>query len=255
LGRAEEALEPLNLCRVLLPGSVPVALACAGALAELGRFAEAVGLLDSSGLASTDESLKSLLAQAGDQANQEGRDRDAIGFYRRLARLSPDSAAVWGTLGAVLLRAGDWLEAEVALLRAADLDPSDEGHTRRLADALKFHGRLEEVRELYRRHWVPRRASAWWPADGTPEDGSPTARASITKLVHDIEQLTYLDSRGYLPAGAAAILPALRDLAAELVQSGRRPGEVFTLTPEQLAPVQSLYNRMVTGWSIWPTLS
>ena len=245
LGRAEEALEPLNLCRTLLPGSAPVALACAGALAELGRFAEAVGLLDSSGPASTGEALMSLLAQAGDQANQAGRDRDAIGFYRRLAGLSPDSAAVWGTLGAVLLRAGDWLEAEAALRRAADLDPSDEGHTRRLADALKFQGRLEEVRELYRRHWVPRRASAWWPADGVTGDGPPAARASITKLVHDIEQLTYLDSLGYLPAGAAAILPALRDLAAELIRSGRRPGEVFTLTPEQLAPVQSLYNRMV----------
>ncbi|HYI72107.1 MAG TPA: tetratricopeptide repeat protein, partial [Skermanella sp.] len=111
LGRAEEALEPLNLCRALLPGSVPVALACVGALAELGRFAEAVGLLDTSGPASTGEALMSLLAQAGDQANQAGRDRDAIGFYRRLAGLSPESAAVWGTLGAVLLRAGDWLEA------------------------------------------------------------------------------------------------------------------------------------------------
>jgi Flp pilus assembly protein TadD len=268
LGRPEEALEPLTACLSLLPGSAPVALACAGALAELGRFAAAVELLDKSGPAAADiDAIKPLLAKAGDQANQEGRDADAIGFYRRLAGLSPDSAAVWGTLGAVLLRSGDWQEAETALRRAVDLDPEDEGHARRLADALKFQGRLEEVRELCRRHWVPRRASLWWPSGGQPggvaespgpANPGPSARTSITKLVHDVEQLTYLDTLGRLPDGAAALLPALRDLTAEAIRSGRRPGEVFTLTPEQLAPVRPIYNRMVhlaDPWLVDPWLA
>ena len=34
LGRADEAMEPLSLCRSLLPDSVPVAAACAGAKSE-----------------------------------------------------------------------------------------------------------------------------------------------------------------------------------------------------------------------------
>jgi len=258
LGRADEALEPLSLCRSLLPDSVPVALACAGALAELLRFVEAVELLDAlllrlpGGAAeefrSLENALKSILALAGDQANRQGHDGEAIGFYRRLAERSPDDAATWGTLGAVLLRSGAWLEAEAPLRRAAELDPDDEAHARRLADALKHQGRLEEVRDLYRRHWVPRRASAWWPNGGEAgvfADGEGNGRASVTKLVHDIEQLTYLEAQGRLPAGAASALPGLRELAAELVRSGRQPGEVFTLTPEQLARIRSIYNRMV----------
>jgi hypothetical protein len=254
LGRAGEAMEPLSLCRSLLPDSAPVAVACAGALAELLRFAEAVELLDTllsrlpdgagEEVRSVEDALKSILALAGDQANQRGDDGEAIGFYRRLGERSPDDAAVWGTLGAILLRSGGWLEAEAPLRRAAELDPGDEGHTRRLADALKCQGRLEEAREVYRGLWVPRRASAWWPGggEGYGEAGGP---ASVTKLVHDIEQLTYLEAQGRLPAGAGSALPALRELAAELVRSGRRPGEVFTLTPEQLAPIRSIYNRMV----------
>ena len=197
---------------------------------------------------SLENALKSILALAGDQANRQGHDGEAIGFYRRLAERSPDDAATWGTLGAVLLRSGAWLEAEAPLRRAAELDPDDEAHARRLADALKHQGRLEEVRDLYRRHWVPRRASAWWPNGGEAgvfADGEGNGRASVTKLVHDIEQLTYLEAQGRLPAGAASALPGLRELAAELVRSGRRPGEVFTLTPEQLAPIRSIYNRMV----------
>ena len=89
LGRVEEALEPLALCRTLLPGSAPVALACAGALAELGRSAEAVVLLDASGPASTDESLKSLLAQAGPRSPPTGNSTTTI---RSIPGSTPSSA-------------------------------------------------------------------------------------------------------------------------------------------------------------------
>jgi protein O-GlcNAc transferase len=174
LGMAGEAMEPLSLCRSLLPDSAPVAVACAGALAELLRFAEAVELLDGllsrlpdgagEEVRSVEDALKSILALAGDQANQRGDDGEAIGFYRRLAERSPDDAAVWGTLGAILLRSGAWLEAEAPLRRAAELDPGDDGHTCRLADALKYQGRLEEVREVYRGLWVPRRAGECYQA-------------------------------------------------------------------------------------------
>ena len=204
---------------VAVPDSVPVALACAGALAELLRFGEAVELLDAlllslpggadEELRSLEDTLKSILALAGDRANRQGNDGEAVGFYRRLAERSPDDAAAWGTLGAVLLRSGASLEAEAVLRRAVELDPDNEAHARRLADALKYQGRLEEVRELYRRHWVPRRASAWWPGGGEA-GGEANGRASVTKLVHDIEQLTYLESQGRLPADAASALPALR---------------------------------------------
>ena len=62
LGRPEEALEPLTACLSLLPCSAPAALACAGALSELGRFAAAVELLDKSGPAAVDiDAIKSLL--------------------------------------------------------------------------------------------------------------------------------------------------------------------------------------------------
>ncbi|RME85195.1 MAG: tetratricopeptide repeat protein, partial [Zetaproteobacteria bacterium] len=77
------------------------------------------------------------------------RYEEAIAFYRKLARRAPQAAALWKTLGLLLLQNRRFAEAEKAL-REALAREDDEEIRYFLAAALEIQGKDEEAARFYR---------------------------------------------------------------------------------------------------------
>jgi GlpG protein len=116
------------------------------AYVRLDRYDEAVECvrreleLPRGGGEQTRRRLIELTMQAGRHDAQAGRWADAAARFREAAGLTPHRAAAWAALGAALVEAGQFGEAERALAHATELDPADAG----------VHDALEALRSRWR---------------------------------------------------------------------------------------------------------
>ncbi len=71
--------------------------------------------------------------------------------YEKLARLQPNDATVYSSLGLIQRRQGRWTESLVNLRRAAELDPANAAYVRNLLHSLVAGRRWDDARAAHQR--------------------------------------------------------------------------------------------------------
>jgi len=105
--------------------------------------------------------------------------------------------------------------------------------------------RYEEATRCFRAALVAKRASRWWPKDGSPmPPAGPPVPINVPKLAHDIEQLGFLMKQGLLPAEFEAVA---RDYGAASGQIEEAHGASATvlLSAEELGSLAETYLRVL----------
>lgn len=92
---------------------------------------------------------RKLLLELGADLLQQGREGEALAFYRWLADVFPDDPLMPHNLGSVLQGAGDLIEAEAWLRRALAIDPLRQDTTLALAQVVSG-SQPQAARELLR---------------------------------------------------------------------------------------------------------
>jgi TolB-like protein/Tfp pilus assembly protein PilF len=93
-----------------------------------------------------------VVAQIGTYAYYAHRDyAKATAQYERLAKLKPNDATVYSSLGLIQRRQGRWAESLVNSRRAAELDPGNVGYSRNLLASLESVRRWPEAQAEHRR--------------------------------------------------------------------------------------------------------
>ena len=90
-----------------------------------------------------------VLAELGYQQYRLGRYQEAIGSYRSVVALRPDSSEYWGILGALLQLAGQDVQSEEALRRSLALEPNESALSN-LGTALYRKGDYAGAADMYR---------------------------------------------------------------------------------------------------------
>ncbi len=208
-----------------------------------------------------------------------GRLEDAIREARRALRLDPNLTAALTVLGTSLADLDRPAEALEPLQKALERAPGLGRVLLALATSLRALGRADEARQRYEQAleanpafadaWVglgwlhagqrryedavrcfrtglaAKRASRWWPADGTPPaPPGPPLPINAPKLAHDIEQFGFLMAEGLLPPDFATLAAAYGDLKHEIE---RIHGEAATvaLPAAELGAIADSYARVV----------
>ena len=79
-----------------------------------------------------------------------GRPEEALAAARIAVEKRPDHADAYATLGALLISAESFIEAEETLGRALEIDPSHKENRHNIAEMLRVQSRYEEALEAYR---------------------------------------------------------------------------------------------------------
>lgn len=185
-------------------------------------------------------------SEVGYQQYLDGDVPNAIASFRTATALRPDSAGLWVTLGALCMEAGDNTQAERALQRSIDIEPSYE--------ALSNLGLLKyQYGDYAAAAAFQRRAAALNPLDfmvwgnlgmALKADPSTAAQAreaygEAAKRVQRYLELKPDDARATAAFGlyrAELADPAqARELARRAEALGSQPGEVALLNAETFA--------------------
>jgi TolB-like protein/cytochrome c-type biogenesis protein CcmH/NrfG len=75
----------------------------------------------------------------------------ALEYYEQVARMQPNNADIWHSIGAVHRRQGRWRECVADFRRGVELDPGDTGNAIQLARTLQAGRRYDEARLEYQR--------------------------------------------------------------------------------------------------------
>lgn len=187
------------------------------------------------GLTEAHNNLGLIFEEAGDNVR-------ARQCYEEAARLAPRSAEAHFNIGNIQAKAGCFVEAERSFRRAAELRPEYVKAFHNLGNALVQQGRHADAVPAFRTavRLAPHRPEATMQlglclaAMGRPDEAAETllgpvlryrsvertdnldwttfTRATPTKLVHDLEQLDYLDGRGLLPRRYKGLRAEYREL-------------------------------------------
>jgi len=130
--RNDEALHVLRRAVSLKPDDALALTNLAEALRRANRLEEAVEILNRS--ITLDGTRSHAYFNRGLVQEQLGRLDLAVQDYRRAVDLERTYAKAWGQLGLVLVAQGQRPEAETAMQHSLELDPSNEGLRRALAD-------------------------------------------------------------------------------------------------------------------------
>lgn len=145
-GRPDEAIEALDAALRHGIASDEIRVKLAAYLADTGRAARAINLLE--GTAGHDAEAWNVLGLAYDKAN---RPSDAMRAFERVLEIDATSGLAHENIGVIKLRAGDLAGAEASLRRALEIDPDLPGaytalgalmeRTDRMSDAIEAYGR------------------------------------------------------------------------------------------------------------------
>jgi tetratricopeptide (TPR) repeat protein len=208
-----------------------------------------------------------------------GRLEDAVREARHAARLDPDLAAAQTVIGTSLAELDRPAEALEPLMRALERQPGLGHVLLALAKALRALGREDEAKARYeealaahpqfsdawvglgwlhvgqrryeeavrcfRSALVAKRASRWWPKDGSalPPPGPPVP-INTPKLSHDVEQFAYLMAKGLLPSEFEAVSRDYR-AAAEQIEEAHGASATVMLSAAELGSLAETYLRVV----------
>jgi tetratricopeptide (TPR) repeat protein len=182
LGRPDEALVELQQLATAAPGDKEIQLGLASALNRLGRFTEALRVLDSL-LAEEPDSVEALLAKV-DAARHLQRPREWLESSRRVWQLAPDTPRAHFQMHLVCLAEANVRSATEHLLRAIELHPQ-------YADAHVALGNLRWLaQDLDRAQAELEQAVAMAPGDGRALGLLAHFQVATGRGQPDLEQLT-----------------------------------------------------------------
>jgi tetratricopeptide (TPR) repeat protein len=164
----------------------------------------------------------------------------AIAAYRAATRLDPAHAKAYNNLGSVLQRTGDPAGARDAFERAKAADPTLWQAHYNLGNWFKLQGRIADAVEPYQQ--AARLSRPVGPA--REEMAEKLGGTTLSKLVHDIEQLRYLDARGLLAPEHRGAVAALEHALAAL-RPTLRPGMAAALPAALQGAAAPVYNRVL----------
>ncbi len=145
LDRSQEALTHLRKAYQLDSGNVGVQLALGRAYLDVGRYADAAGLLGKINTSELQKPQQAVVYQMLAMALEKSGDSDrALGQLAKAARVSPNDATIQYQYGAAALKAGDTGTAVAALGKAVQIDPRDAAKQQTYAQALLRQGRTSQ---------------------------------------------------------------------------------------------------------------
>lgn len=252
-GLAKRVAEGASLLR---SGSLDLAHAvCAEVLATDAANIEALALAAEVAFASgvSDDAIKWL--RAGVEAHPAEADlhyklgclRDDAGDYegavhsfRAALHFNPRFAKGHNNLGATLQKLGRMDEALASFVRARDLDAKLWQAHYNIGNFHKLAGNLEDAISPFQAALRLRRS----PEQQRPELSGLFATTSRSKLLHDIEQLSYLLENGIIAQDHWRAVETLRRVLTELEPAFERTGAVL-LPPHLVAAAAGVYNRLL----------
>jgi protein O-GlcNAc transferase len=224
------ALEHYRLAAAQFPDSVPVALALAKSLRELGEPSEALKTLHEFADRQPRGSWE-VLSLAGILEDEQGRLADAEKSHRAALELAPDQSALHNNLGYNLLSQKKTDAAIAEFRRAIDLEPKSEIAHNNLATALARSGSGSEE------------ALAEWSRTANPAQAHNNLAAVL------IEQGRYREARSEL-ATALGLQPNLSSALANLKLVSELDGKPAAVSIKRRA---SLWARIFGRRSAQPT--
>lgn len=199
-GDLEAGVRHLMAAHKERPSDVVIANNLATALAQLGRYREALDIVPDN-LARADSSLQLLrlrafLAQSLDEFQV------AVGAYEAVVEAAPDDWESWNNLGNARRGLEDFEGGVAALRRAVELNPNSAPVRLNYATALEYAGKVDEAEREYRR------MATDFPADAKPmrelfamlksqfrdEDALEAIEEAVRRAPGDIELLLGLAS-------------------------------------------------------------
>jgi Flp pilus assembly protein TadD len=215
------ALEHYRLAAVQFPDSVPVTLALAKSLREMGELSEALKTLREFADQQPRGSWE-VLSLEGILKDEQGQLADAEKSHRAALALAPDQSELHNNLGYNLLSQRETDAAVAELRRAVELEPKSEIAHNNLATALakSASGSQEALAE--------------WSRSANPAQAHNNLAAVL------IEQGRYPDARAEL-ATALALQPNLSSALANLKLVSELDGKPATVTIKRRA---SLWGRV-----------
>lgn len=182
----------------------------------------------------------SLSYKLGCLLEDRGRLDEAADAYRTALHLDPGFAKAHNNLGSVLQGQAQMAQALEHFQTAARLDPQLWQPHYNIGNFHKLNGQLDRAVRPYQVCVRLKR-----PAGATEADPDPTFHlTSRSKLLHDIEQFSYLMERGIVPPGFGAAVDAYREALGALSGSFER-GHMASFPPALAARVAPTYNRLV----------
>ncbi len=250
--RRLEAIEALRKAAARAPKSAMIRCNLAFAYRADGKLDDAVR--EARKAARLDPDLTAAHAVLGTSLADLGRPAEALDPLSQAIQRQPTLVRVLVALAGVLRMLGREDEAAERFRQAIDLDPQASEAWAGLGWLHVGQRRYDEATRCFRSGLVARRASRWWPADGSPlpPPGPPLA-INAPKLSHDIEQLGYLVEHGLVPGELA---PLVADYREKKRQIETIHGETATvmLSQAELGPIADSYARIV-HWRETPARS
>jgi hypothetical protein len=176
----------------------------------------------------------------------QGDTEAAIAAYRRALELDPSCGRARRNLASLLTALRRFPEALELRLAELAADPDSPQALGDAVDAAMRAGELKLAAEHATRHAALCRGTRWYPVrrDDDPDLPAPWARVLTPgKLIHDIEQLEYLQRRGILGAELTPVIDAYDRMLDTLRPLG--PDARVPLVGAALAEIGHIYNRIV----------
>ncbi|MBY0575519.1 MAG: tetratricopeptide repeat protein [Gallionellaceae bacterium] len=148
MGRAADALAPMQKAAALSPGDAEAYYNLGVTLKDLGRLEEAEAAYRRA--LQIDPNHAVAYNNLGVTLKELGRLGEAEASYRRALQLGPDDAVAHNNLGITLKELGRLGEAEASYRRALQLNPGNAETYNKLGAALKDLRRPEEAETSYR---------------------------------------------------------------------------------------------------------
>lgn len=205
----------------------------------------------------------------GNVLRDRGELAQSIKAYRTALTLNPSQADTHNNLGVALKELGRIDEAVASYRRALELKPTHVEALNNLGLALMEAGTLRDAVASFQQALtvVPgyqkalyNLGVAWaWAGDDTKavdclqqvarakhDHGKAVTETAIyrSRVKHDIEQIQYLIDRQRIGDDQRSYLVSLQQLQQKLDQAAL-PGNRLPVTPEDLSPIASSFNRML----------
>ncbi len=146
-GKLDAALEELDHALSLKSGMIRARRIKAQILIELGKFGEAVAILDE--LTLQQPARSDLLLELGQALELDERPDESLAAYRKAAAIDSNSFMAHNNIGSLLDRLGKTAEAERELRTALELNDQFPHAYYNLGNLLLREGRKEEARRAF----------------------------------------------------------------------------------------------------------
>ncbi len=206
-------------------------------LTELGRFDESIEVLEAARAQNPND--PEILLNLGNAHREQKNTDKAIEFYHRVIEVDPGHAAAYLHLGSTLSQLGTVEDAETALRKSWQLNPQSMEVYLELGVTLVRAGKLNEAAE----HFIDPVRSFRSVQEMPLEEFDEFNKINKTKIIHDIEQLSYLIEGGKITESYRDLISDFQDVYDRL--GNNYWGLLSEIQPPASKQAQNSYNRIM----------